>query len=62
MVRKKKRTAGQRRYIALRRKTSAAVSALQTVRSNMHYANESGKIYSQLRIMQSITEAIERLD
>lgn len=61
-MRKKKRSAGQRRFLALKRKTDSVKAHLRTLQCSMHEADGNGKQIRQLIIIQKITEAIERLE
>lgn len=60
--RKHKRTAGQRRYLALKRKTDKVRFDLTSLRAAMQGADEANSQLRQMHIMQKITEAIERLN
>lgn len=57
-MRKIKRTAAQRRYLAFKRKATAARCRLEYLQSLMQGADKEGKQMRPLYIMQQITEAI----
>lgn len=61
MTRKTKRTAGQRRYLQLKRKTNDAISKLGAVQSIILVKYNESKTTSPLWLMKEITETIERL-
>lgn len=56
-----KRTAGERRYRALKIKANDAICKLEYLQSRMLSTDAEGKQLKQIYIMQQITETIERL-
>lgn len=60
-MRKKKRTAGQRRFIALQKRTEQVRCQLRSLQCSMQSVDGEGKQLRQMHIMQKLTEAIERL-
>lgn len=59
---KTKRTAGERRYRGIKRKTEIARQELARLQSSMQIVDGEGKQLRQMRIIQTITEVIERLN
>lgn len=60
-MKKFKRTAGQRRYLALKKKADNVRWSLEGLQSDMLSVAKNNGQLTQISIMQKITQAVERL-